>query len=77
MSLLISTQQEFFRKLMGLFRICEDLENVDGLHMIYKIVRGISKYSFMVFYPQNVPHKCIYFLLLLTDMCFPTCSSAE
>lgn len=39
-------QQDFFRKLMGLFRICEDLENVDGLHMLYKIVRGISKYSF-------------------------------
>ncbi|XP_034214568.1 serine/threonine-protein phosphatase 4 regulatory subunit 3 isoform X3 [Prunus dulcis] len=38
---LILTDQEFFRKLMGLFRICEDLENVDGLHMIYKIVRGI------------------------------------
>ncbi|KAM1438640.1 hypothetical protein ACFXTO_012601 [Malus domestica] len=38
---LILTDQEFFRKLMGLFRICEDLKNVDGLHMIYKIVRGI------------------------------------
>ncbi|KAM1171480.1 hypothetical protein ACFX2G_022194 [Malus domestica] len=38
---LILNDQEFFRKLMGLFRICEDLENVDSLHMIYKIVRGI------------------------------------
>ncbi|KAG6431398.1 hypothetical protein SASPL_109477 [Salvia splendens] len=33
--------QDFFRKLMELFRICEDLENIDGLHLIFKIVRGI------------------------------------
>ncbi|XP_030974008.1 serine/threonine-protein phosphatase 4 regulatory subunit 3-like isoform X1 [Quercus lobata] len=38
---LIGNDQEFFRKLMDLFRICEELENVDGLHMIYKIVKGI------------------------------------
>ncbi|XP_059449711.1 uncharacterized protein LOC132180775 isoform X2 [Corylus avellana] len=38
---LILNDQEFFRKLMDLFRICEDLENIDGLHMIYKIVKGI------------------------------------
>ncbi|KAG5023806.1 hypothetical protein JHK85_020148 [Glycine max] len=34
-------QQEFFRKLMEVFRMCEDLENIDGLHMIFKIVKGI------------------------------------
>ncbi|KDP27895.1 hypothetical protein JCGZ_18975 [Jatropha curcas] len=38
---LILNDQDFFRKLMDLFRICEDLENIDGLHMIFKIVRGI------------------------------------
>ena len=38
-------QQEFFRKLMNLFRISEDLENLDSLHIIYKIVKGIRKYS--------------------------------
>lgn len=38
---LILNDQEFFQKLMDLFRICEDLENMDGLHMIYKIVKGI------------------------------------
>jgi protein phosphatase-4 regulatory subunit 3 len=26
---------------MGVFKICEDLENVDGLHMIFNIVKGI------------------------------------
>lgn len=40
-------QQEFFRKLMEVFRMCEDLENIDGLHMIFKIVKGIGQYSFL------------------------------
>ncbi|XP_052207459.1 uncharacterized protein LOC127811543 [Diospyros lotus] len=38
---LILHDQDFFQKLMDLFTICEDLENRDGLHMIFKIVRGI------------------------------------
>ncbi|XP_017975032.1 PREDICTED: serine/threonine-protein phosphatase 4 regulatory subunit 3 isoform X1 [Theobroma cacao] len=38
---LILNDQDFFQKLMELFRICEDLENVDGLHMIFKIIKGI------------------------------------
>ncbi|XAR57016.1 hypothetical protein NMG60_11025014 [Bertholletia excelsa] len=38
---LILHDQDFFLKLMDLFRICEDLENIDGLHMIFKIIRGI------------------------------------
>ncbi|KAI8004280.1 Serine/threonine-protein phosphatase 4 regulatory subunit 3 [Camellia lanceoleosa] len=39
---LILNDQDFFRKLMDLFGICEDLKNIDGLHMIFKIVRGIK-----------------------------------
>ncbi|KAL9240254.1 hypothetical protein vseg_014496 [Gypsophila vaccaria] len=38
---LVLHDQEFFQKLMNLFRICEDLENLDDLHMIYKIVKGL------------------------------------
>ncbi|XVF38833.1 hypothetical protein REPUB_Repub20aG0136200 [Reevesia pubescens] len=38
---LILNDQDFFQKLMELFRICEDLENIDDLHMIFKIVKGI------------------------------------
>ncbi|XP_022939286.1 serine/threonine-protein phosphatase 4 regulatory subunit 3-like isoform X3 [Cucurbita moschata] len=38
---LLLNDRDFFRKLMNLFRICEDLENSDGLYMIFKIVRGI------------------------------------
>ncbi|XP_038991647.1 serine/threonine-protein phosphatase 4 regulatory subunit 3B-like [Hibiscus syriacus] len=38
---LILNDQDFFQKLMELFRICKDLENMDDLHMIFKIVKGI------------------------------------
>ncbi|XP_038700990.1 serine/threonine-protein phosphatase 4 regulatory subunit 3A-like isoform X2 [Tripterygium wilfordii] len=38
---LISNDRDFFGTLMELFRICEDLENIDGLQMIFKIVKGI------------------------------------
>ncbi|XP_076944350.1 uncharacterized protein LOC143614952 [Bidens hawaiensis] len=38
---LILHDHSFFRKLMDLFKVCEDLENKEGLHMIYKIVKGI------------------------------------
>ncbi|KAL3626588.1 hypothetical protein CASFOL_030137 [Castilleja foliolosa] len=38
---LILHDQHFFWKLMGLFRICDDLKNIDDLHLIFKIVRGI------------------------------------
>ncbi|EPS74300.1 hypothetical protein M569_00456, partial [Genlisea aurea] len=37
---LMLQDQNFFKKLMELFRICEDLENIEGLHLIFKIVRG-------------------------------------
>ncbi|XP_077217272.1 uncharacterized protein LOC143851645 [Tasmannia lanceolata] len=38
---LILQDQDFFPKLMDLFRICEDLENIESLHMIFKLVKGI------------------------------------
>ncbi|XP_019056793.1 PREDICTED: serine/threonine-protein phosphatase 4 regulatory subunit 3A-like isoform X3 [Tarenaya hassleriana] len=38
---LILKDNGFFRKLMDVFKICEDLENVDGLHMIFNIIKGI------------------------------------
>ncbi|KAJ6689792.1 hypothetical protein OIU85_006131 [Salix viminalis] len=42
---LILNDQDFFPKLMDVFRICEDLENIDGLHMLFKIVRGIILFN--------------------------------
>ncbi|KAK7329535.1 hypothetical protein VNO77_23705 [Canavalia gladiata] len=38
---LILSDKDFFRKLIEVFRVCEDLENMDGLHMIFKIIKGI------------------------------------
>ncbi|KAI3917816.1 hypothetical protein MKW92_008895, partial [Papaver armeniacum] len=38
---LLLHDQSFFPKLIDLFKICEDLENLDGLHMIFKLVKGI------------------------------------
>lgn len=36
-------QRDFFPKLVDIFRMCEDLESIDDLHMIFKLVKGISK----------------------------------
>ncbi|RWR94277.1 serine/threonine-protein phosphatase 4 regulatory subunit 3-like protein isoform X1 [Cinnamomum micranthum f. kanehirae] len=38
---LVLQDQEFFPKLMELFRMCEDVEDLDGLHKIFKLVKGI------------------------------------
>ncbi|WOL16432.1 serine/threonine-protein phosphatase 4 regulatory subunit 3B isoform X1 [Canna indica] len=38
---LIIKDQEFFPKLVDLFRMCEDMENIDGLHMVFRLVKGI------------------------------------
>ncbi|XP_062209977.1 uncharacterized protein LOC133911653 [Phragmites australis] len=38
---LITQDRDFFPKLVDIFRMCEDLENLDDLHMIFKLVKGI------------------------------------
>ncbi|KAG2597413.1 hypothetical protein PVAP13_5KG256100 [Panicum virgatum] len=38
---LITQDRDFFPKLVDMFRMCEDLENLDDLHMIFKLVKGI------------------------------------
>ncbi|KAJ4785058.1 Serine/threonine-protein phosphatase 4 regulatory subunit 3 [Rhynchospora pubera] len=38
---LLEQDNEFVPKLMALFQSCEDSNNIDGLHMIYRLVRGI------------------------------------
>ncbi|XP_062179819.1 uncharacterized protein LOC133884430 isoform X2 [Phragmites australis] len=38
---LISEDHEFFPKLKNLFRMCEGLRSMDGLHMIFRLVKGI------------------------------------
>lgn len=38
---LISQDQSFFPKLMNLFKMSEDLDNMETLHIIFKLVKGI------------------------------------
>ncbi|CAN6467898.1 unnamed protein product [Victoria cruziana] len=38
---LILQDKDFFWKLMDLFRMCEDLDNIEELHLIFKLVKGI------------------------------------
>jgi protein phosphatase-4 regulatory subunit 3 len=38
---LVVRDQNYIRKLVEMFRTCEDLENDEGLHYMYKIVKGI------------------------------------
>ncbi|XP_049592443.1 serine/threonine-protein phosphatase 4 regulatory subunit 3-A isoform X1 [Syngnathus scovelli] len=33
--------EDYLKKLLGLFRVCEDLDNREGLHHLYEIVRGV------------------------------------
>lgn len=44
-------QQNFFSKLVDLFRICEEFGRTDSLHMIFKLVKGIGQcwYLFKLF----------------------------
>ena len=69
-------QREFFPKLVDLFRMCEDLENMEDLHMMFRLVRGISKYlqflqpytfiSFVIQFNFDVFH---FFAFLLVQFC--------
>lgn len=38
---LIVQDQTFLSKLLDLFKMCEDVENIEGLHLIFKIMKGI------------------------------------
>ncbi|CAM6107221.1 unnamed protein product [Calypogeia fissa] len=38
---LILREPNYIRKIIDLFKVCEDLENLEGLHMMFKIVKGI------------------------------------
>ncbi|KAI3990131.1 hypothetical protein MKX01_029109 [Papaver californicum] len=42
---LIIRDQDFFPKLLDLFRMCEDLEDMDALHRIFRLVKGIILFN--------------------------------
>lgn len=43
-------QQEFFPKLIDLFRMCEKVKNMDGLYMIFRLVKAICEYLCFLWY---------------------------
>lgn len=67
-SFIFPMQQDFFRKLIEVFRVCEDLENMDSLHMIFKIIKGISQYSFLCHF-YFVPYVNFILFMFLTYVC--------
>jgi protein phosphatase 4 regulatory subunit 3 len=52
-------QHDFFPKLVNIFRVCEALKNVNALHMIFRLVKGISMSYLLSMFMG-------YFILLLT-----------
>jgi protein phosphatase-4 regulatory subunit 3 len=40
---LIARDQMYIRKLMEIFQICEERGNTEGLRMMFKVVKGLSK----------------------------------
>ncbi|KAG2597411.1 hypothetical protein PVAP13_5KG256100 [Panicum virgatum] len=54
---LITQDRDFFPKLVDMFRMCEDLENLDDLHMIFKLVKGISALEYDPEVPRVQRHR--------------------
>jgi hypothetical protein len=40
---IVNIQQTYIRKLMEIFQICEERGNTEGLRMMFKVVKGLSK----------------------------------
>uniref|UniRef100_A0A674E1B6 Serine/threonine-protein phosphatase 4 regulatory subunit 3 n=1 Tax=Salmo trutta TaxID=8032 RepID=A0A674E1B6_SALTR len=49
----------YIRKLLELFRQCEDLENADGLHHLYEIVKGIFLLNRTALFEVMFSEECI------------------
>uniref|UniRef100_A0A8C7GHJ2 Serine/threonine-protein phosphatase 4 regulatory subunit 3 n=1 Tax=Oncorhynchus kisutch TaxID=8019 RepID=A0A8C7GHJ2_ONCKI len=49
----------YIRKLLELFRQCEDLENTDGLHHLYEIVKGIFLLNRTALFEVMFSEECI------------------
>ncbi|KAF3334539.1 serine/threonine-protein phosphatase 4 regulatory subunit 3B-like isoform X1 [Carex littledalei] len=56
---LISQDSEFFPKLVDIFRMSEDLDNIDGLHMMYRLVRGIILLNNPTIFDRMFSDDCI------------------
>lgn len=49
----------YIRKLLELFRVCEDLENREGLHHLYEIVKGIFLLNRTALFEVMFSEECI------------------
>uniref|UniRef100_A0A8D3B4M9 Serine/threonine-protein phosphatase 4 regulatory subunit 3 n=1 Tax=Scophthalmus maximus TaxID=52904 RepID=A0A8D3B4M9_SCOMX len=49
----------YIRKLLELFRLCEDLENREGLHHIYEIIKGIFLLNRTALFEVMFSEECI------------------
>uniref|UniRef100_A0AAY4BQ51 Serine/threonine-protein phosphatase 4 regulatory subunit 3 n=1 Tax=Denticeps clupeoides TaxID=299321 RepID=A0AAY4BQ51_9TELE len=51
--------ESYIRKLLELFRICEDLENREGLHHLYDIIKGIFLLNRTALFEVMFSEECI------------------
>uniref|UniRef100_A0A3B5L524 Serine/threonine-protein phosphatase 4 regulatory subunit 3 n=1 Tax=Xiphophorus couchianus TaxID=32473 RepID=A0A3B5L524_9TELE len=49
----------YIRKLLELFRVCEDLENREGLHQLYEIIKGIFLLNRTALFEVMFSDECI------------------
>ncbi|XP_075869537.1 serine/threonine-protein phosphatase 4 regulatory subunit 3 isoform X2 [Nelusetta ayraudi] len=49
----------YIRKLLELFRVCEDLENREGLHHLYEIIKGIFLLNRTALFEVMFSEECI------------------
>lgn len=49
----------YIRKLLELFRVCEDLENREGLHHLYEIIKGIFLLNRTALFEVMFSDECI------------------
>uniref|UniRef100_A0A8C5APL2 SMEK homolog 1 n=1 Tax=Gadus morhua TaxID=8049 RepID=A0A8C5APL2_GADMO len=49
----------YIRKLLELFRVCEDLENHEGLHHLYEIIKGIFLLNRTALFEVMFSEECI------------------
>ncbi|KAM6954579.1 serine/threonine-protein phosphatase 4 regulatory subunit 3 [Aplochiton taeniatus] len=49
----------YIRKLLGLFRVCEDMENREALHQFYEIIKGIFLLNRTALFEVMFSEECI------------------
>lgn len=55
-------REGYIAKLLDLFHICEDLENLDGLHRLYEIFKALFMFNSASLLQVHVLNALLYFL---------------